>query len=103
MIKVQDKPAGLATAPRHTTGSVPVILPRLLPPQRGLTETALSNELGSVLLIVVMPTLFWCAVINGVRSLLGLDTSLAVLGCAAAAIAGFLLIIRASLMIDRSA
>ena len=100
MIEVQDKPARLTGQQRYT-GSVPAVLPRLLPPAPA--SSALANEIGSLLLVVVMPTAFWCSAINAVRSLLGLETGVAALSCTGLAIAGFLLIIRASLMIDRSA
>jgi hypothetical protein len=60
------------------------------------------DEIASLLLIVVVPTAFWCGIIVAIRSLIGLETGGAGLSCVGLAIAGFLLIIRASLMIDRS-
>jgi hypothetical protein len=103
MVEVQDKSAPLVA--HRTTGSVPVVLPSLT---AAITPTvpslaACANELFSITLIVVLPTLFWCAIISAVRSLIGLETSFAALSFGGLLIAGFLLIVRASLMIDRSA
>jgi hypothetical protein len=113
MIGVQDKPAVLAAhagGDRCSAGSVPAVMPLL---QAGARSTsAMSNsailsptlydEIASLLLIVVAPAAFWCGIIVAVRSLIGLETSNAALSCIGLVIAGFLLVIRASLMIDRS-
>jgi hypothetical protein len=103
MIDVQDKPARLAPQQRNT-GSVPAILPRLQVPgiMRPAHYSALFNEICSVVLVVVLPSVFWCAVISAGRSLLGLETGAAVLSCVGLVIAGFLMVVRASLTIDRS-
>jgi hypothetical protein len=119
MVEVQDKLSGRRSGrssslisssdhQRRSTGSVPVVLPHLVaamaPPGPALSGSlgVMVDELSSLVLIVVIPTAFWCGTVNAVRSLLGLDTSAAALSCLALAIAGFLLIIRASLTIDRS-
>jgi hypothetical protein len=111
MVEVQDKTAGLISssdAKLGSPGSVPIVLPDLVAamapaaPMLARTLQRLASELTSFVLIVVMPTVFWCGTINGVRSLFGLNTSTTALSCLALVIAGFLLMIRASLMIDRS-
>jgi hypothetical protein len=106
MIEMQDKSSRLVPQ-LHSTGSVPVVMPHMLASHvdaaSGLTPSTLAYDIASLLLIVVAPTAFWCAVLCGVRSLLGWDTSSAALTCVALLIGGFLLIIRASLAMDRSA
>jgi hypothetical protein len=117
MVEVQDKPAGIIShlgGDRRGSGSVPAVRPPLLPsramPNAATLSPTLSSgfsptfydEIASLLLIVVVPTAFWCGIIVAIRSLIGLETGGAGLSCVGLAIAGFLLIIRASLMIDRS-
>ena len=104
MIDVQNKPSSLV--PLHggtlqSVGSVPAVRPQSA--ARPSSPLALlSDEIFSVMLIVVVPTLFWCAMISGAASLMGAEIGMAALGCIALVIAGFLAIIRASMMIDRS-
>jgi hypothetical protein len=110
MVEVQDKHSGLAhqrlstglTVQRGGSGSVPAVLPNLLP-SRSPVGSSLNSDIASLLLIVVVPTGFWCALFCGVRSLIGLDTSVAALTLVGLVISAFLLIIRASLAMDRSA
>jgi hypothetical protein len=104
MIDVQNKPSSLVplhSATLHNAGSVPAIRPEPSASPSSLFAM-LSDEIFSVMLIVVVPTAFWCAMISGAASLLGAEIGMATLGCIALAIAGFLAIIRASMMIDRS-
>ncbi len=110
MVEAQDKPVGLApnlVSDRRITGSVPAVIPKLLSSRAMASVAALApslyDEIASLLLIVLIPAAFWCGVIIAVRSLFGLETSSASLSCIGLVIAGFLLIIRASLVIDRSA
>jgi hypothetical protein len=97
MIEVQSKPSRRSP---HS-GSVPVVMPQMLS-SHASTTASLTHDIASLMLIVVVPTVFWCAVLSSVRSLLGWDTSFAALACVGLLIAGFLLVIRASLTIDRS-
>lgn len=102
MIEVQNnKSTQLATTQLYAIGSVPVILPRLLPPAQTPSVIG-SRNLCSLFLIVVMPTAFWCALINAVRSFMDLETGTVAMTCIALVIGGFLMIVRSSLMIDRS-
>jgi hypothetical protein len=103
MIEVQDKTsAAMATASRMPTGSVPAILP-CRSTAVGSVSAAAVCSVNSLLLIVVLPTAFWVAVVSAIRSLLGLETGSVAIACIVLVIAGFLTIVRASLMIDRSA
>jgi hypothetical protein len=107
MIEVQSKPPGIMPpglvplGPVRGQGSVPAVLPPLLP-EPMQTPAALYDEAGSLLLIVLLPTAFWCGVISGITHWLGGDIGLTMLSCVALVLAGFLLIVRASLTIDRS-
>jgi hypothetical protein len=110
MVEVQDKSVGsMATyrnsdsAAQRSTGSVPVVPPGLLAAHVVSSPSNLWFDVTSVLLIVVIPTVFWCAVVSGARWLLGWDTSMLALSCVGIVIAGFLVIVRASLAMDRSA
>ena len=106
MVDVNNKSLGLhrTSAAQISAGSVPVILPGLTkvmaPAVRSLADVAI--DIASIALIVAVPTLFWCGVFHAVRSMFGLETSWAALSVVGMLIAGFLLIVRASLMIDRS-
>jgi hypothetical protein len=108
MVEVQEKRVGsVGTAtvcclpPVATlTGSVPNVPPQLLP--TAMVRAASTFDLGSLLLIVALPSLFWCGVIAVVASLSSYDIATAPLAVVGAVLASFLAIIRASLMIDRS-
>jgi sorbitol-specific phosphotransferase system component IIC len=110
MIDVQNKSMVLAahfrrpesSLPCISAGSVPLVPPKPQPSHPD-AATELPHTIASLLLIVVMPTAFWCAVLVGVRSLLGWETSSVAVSCVALVIAGFLLIIRASLAMDHTA
>jgi hypothetical protein len=101
MIQVQDKSSRLAPQLRGS-GSVPAVMPQMLSSQAD-TTSSLPYDIASLVLIVVAPTAFWCATLIGLRSLFGWDTSFAALACMGLVIGTFLLMIRASLAMDRSA
>jgi hypothetical protein len=77
-------------------------MPQMLSSQAD-TTSSLPYDIASLVLIVVAPTAFWSATLIGVRSLFGWDTSFVALACMGLVIGTFLLMIRASLAMDRSA
>jgi hypothetical protein len=93
MVEVQDKQV-------VSSGSVPAVLPTLLATIP--TRAAATHDVASILLIVALPSLFWCGVIAGVAALSSYDVTTAPIAFVGALLACFLIVIRASLMIDRS-
>jgi hypothetical protein len=105
MIDVQNKPSSLVplrSAGSQSAGSVPAVRPGPSARPSGSFAT-LSDDIFSIMLIVVVPTTFWCAMIAGAAALFGTGIGSTALACVGLAIAGFLAVIRASMMIDRSA
>jgi hypothetical protein len=87
------------TAQCYGVGSVPTVLPGLLPTAARLRR--FGYGLASFLLIVVLPSIFWCAITYGLAKLLAYDIGLTPLALVGSVLATFLTIIRSSLTINR--
>jgi hypothetical protein len=94
-------PSGMVpkAAHPHGLGSVPTVLPSLLPTAARLESFCYG--IASFLLIVVVPSAFWCGVVYGLAKLLAYDIGLVPLAVLGGVLVTFLTIIRASLTINR--
>jgi hypothetical protein len=110
MIDVQNKPSAFAKSiALRNAGSVPSVMPpvrpQLLPPAETSNYPALRrsvDELSSFLLIVVVPSAFWMGLTAAIAWCASVDVSHTALISFGLAIATFLAVIRASLVVDRS-